>query len=60
MFSVMVGMHLELRPLVRRELRGKNLARWCSHDERCHADLLLKVANRKVDNEVVPSSSGGL
>ena len=57
MFSVMLGMHLELRPLVRRALRGKNLACWCSHDERCHADLLLKIANRDVDNDVAPFPS---
>jgi hypothetical protein len=27
-------------------LRGKNLACWCAPDERCHADILLKLANR--------------
>jgi len=27
-------------------LRGKNLACWCLLDEPCHADLLLKAANR--------------
>jgi Domain of unknown function (DUF4326) len=32
---------------VRRELRGKNLACWCSTDEPfCHADILLEIANR--------------
>ena len=30
---------------VRRELRGCNLACWCSPGERCHADLLLEIAN---------------
>ena len=28
------------------ELRGKNLACWCPMDGPCHADLLLKIANR--------------
>ena len=29
------------------ELRGKNLACWCSlDDEPCHADILLEAANR--------------
>ena len=27
------------------ELRGKDLACWCSLDAPCHADLLLKAAN---------------
>jgi len=27
------------------ELRGKNLACWCAEDERCHADILLELAN---------------
>lgn len=27
------------------ELRGKNLACWCSLDKPCHADVLLKFAN---------------
>lgn len=30
---------------VRLELRGKDLACWCSLDEACHADVLLEVAN---------------
>ena len=30
------------------ELRGKNLACWCPLDHPCHADVLLKLANRKV------------
>lgn len=32
---------------VRRELRGKNLACWCSHDQPCHADVLLELANKE-------------
>jgi len=31
---------------VRRELRGKDLACWCPLDQPCHADVLLKIANR--------------
>lgn len=27
-------------------LRGKNLACWCSQDAPCHADVLLRLANR--------------
>ena len=37
------------RQKVRRELpklRGKNLACFCSLDQPCHADVLLKIANR--------------
>lgn len=29
-----------------RELRGKNLACWCSLKSSCHADILLEIANR--------------
>lgn len=28
------------------ELKGKNLSCWCKEGETCHADLLLKLANR--------------
>jgi hypothetical protein len=28
------------------ELRGKNLACWCSPSQSCHADLLLELINR--------------
>ncbi|TBR15150.1 MAG: DUF4326 domain-containing protein [Rugosibacter sp.] len=27
------------------ELRGKNLACWCTLEEACHADVLLEMAN---------------
>lgn len=27
------------------DLRGKNLACWCSHENACHADILLEIAN---------------
>ena len=27
------------------ELRGKDLACWCSLDKPCHADVLLEIAN---------------
>ena len=30
---------------VRRELRGKSLACWCSLGNACHADILLGIAN---------------
>lgn len=28
-------------------LRGKNLACWCPPEQPCHADVLLKLANRE-------------
>lgn len=31
---------------VRRELRGKDLCCWCPAGAVCHADVLLKIANR--------------
>jgi hypothetical protein len=27
------------------DLKGKNLACWCSLDKGCHADILLELAN---------------
>lgn len=29
-----------------KELKGKNLACWCSLDKPCHADILLELANK--------------
>ena len=29
-----------------KDLKGKNLACWCPLDKPCHADILLKIANR--------------
>jgi len=28
-----------------KELKGKNLACWCPLNQKCHADVLLKIAN---------------
>jgi hypothetical protein len=30
------------------ELRGKDLSCWCPLDQPCHADVLLKLANKEV------------
>lgn len=30
---------------IKRELKGKNLACFCSLDQKCHADILLEIAN---------------
>ncbi len=35
----------EKAALIRRDLRGKNLACWCPSEAICHADVLLKIAN---------------
>lgn len=35
---------------VRRELRGKSLACWCTLDAPCHADVLLRLANPERHN----------
>lgn len=34
-----------LRSLIRRDLRGFNLACFCKEGEPCHADVLLRIAN---------------
>lgn len=33
------------RAKIRRELKGKTLACWCSLSKPCHADVLLEIAN---------------
>ena len=33
---------------VQRELKGRNLACWCSLDGPCHADVLIELANKKL------------
>jgi hypothetical protein len=35
----------DVREAARRELKGKNLACWCSLDGPCHADELISIAN---------------
>lgn len=37
--------NFELLDLVKKELRGKNLACWCRLDQPCHGDVLLEIAN---------------
>lgn len=37
----------ELVELIKKELRGKNLACWCSLDKPCHADTLIRIANEE-------------
>jgi hypothetical protein len=32
-------------------LRGKNLSCWCKLDEKCHADVLLEIANSSFDGK---------
>lgn len=35
------------REQIRAELAGKNLGCWCPLDQRCHADVLLELANQE-------------
>jgi hypothetical protein len=36
----------EIAELARKELRGRHLGCWCGLDQECHADELLRIANR--------------
>ena len=36
---------------IQKELRGKDLACWCSLNKPCHADVLLEIANRAAPPE---------
>lgn len=40
------GAHASLEADAIHELRGYNLACWCPLDKPCHADVLLRIANR--------------
>lgn len=47
-YRVMLEAHMKGNTYLARavnELKGKNLACWCSLDMPCHADLLLEMAN---------------
>ena len=47
------------REKVKRELpslRGKNLACWCPLDKACHADVLLKMANKPEPTDTPPAT----
>jgi hypothetical protein len=44
---------------VQRELAGKNLACWCPIGRRCHADILLEIANGPVAARPASGASGG-
>jgi Domain of unknown function (DUF4326) len=44
--------YLNTLAIIRKELAGKNLACWCPLDHPCHADELLRIANR--DEEKTP------
>lgn len=35
-----------LKEEIKNELKGKNLSCWCPLTHRCHADVLLKIANQ--------------
>jgi hypothetical protein len=38
---------LGIEPEIQADLRGRDLACWCPLDQPCHADVLLRVANRQ-------------
>lgn len=45
-FEVILKNRLHFYPHYLDRLRGKNLACWCPLDQPCHADVLLKLANK--------------
>lgn len=46
LFRVWARTNPDFRTRVRAALIGKNLACWCKPGQPCHADVLLKIANR--------------
>lgn len=45
-FRILVESEPETIADIQRELRGKQLACWCSLSKCCHADVLAEIANR--------------
>lgn len=37
-------------------LRGKNIACWCPKSARCHADIILRLANQHGDSMTLPEA----
>lgn len=44
LFATWCERHPEFRQEIREELKGKHLVCWCA-PRRCHADILLEIAN---------------
>jgi hypothetical protein len=49
-FRKLVEFTLRQNPRFLEPLRGKDLACWCPLDQRCHADVLLELANIEAGN----------
>lgn len=47
LFTAYLLAKLEHDPRFLEPLRGKDLACWCPPDRQCHADILLRLANRE-------------
>ena len=45
-YRMWLKFQIEVKNLNVKDLRGKNLACWCKPGESCHADILLKLANK--------------
>lgn len=46
LFRIYAAKKLEIDPKWLEDLKGKNLSCWCGSDEKCHADILLELANK--------------
>ena len=47
LYSIWIDKQIKRGKLDISELKGRNLACWCTLDSPCHADVLLKMANQK-------------
>lgn len=47
LFTVALGLDAAALKAIRETLQGKNLACWCPLDQPCHADVLLRIANKE-------------
>lgn len=46
LFTIYATKKAEIAPSWLGPLKGKNLSCWCGKDEKCHADVLLELANK--------------
>jgi hypothetical protein len=45
LFEMYIATRRDMFERIREELGGRDLACWCPVDQRCHADVLLAIAN---------------
>lgn len=53
LYTAYLRLYVECVPTLLVPLRGKNLACWCALDKPCHADVLLRLAPCRFEDDVI-------